>query len=444
MVVYNPLPWKRSGMIENPWEKGDYFYVKNLSASGYTTLSLNEIKQGTVTSDEVTTFSTPYFKIVFNLKKGGIASLIEKSTGRELVDQSSNYIIGQFLHERFSSIEVDKWFNLYSRIKDGWGLNDLGKPGIPNAMAMPYLAFTPNDWKINVLHNDIADIATLKAVSAAGYAKGYELKFTFPRNAAYVDVEWAVDSKTPDKQPEGGWLCFPFNVNKPTFTVGRLGGPINPAKDIIPGTNRHLMAVTTGVAITQADKSGVALTSADAPLLSLGEPGLWKFSMDYIPTRPSVFVNLYNNMWNTNFALWQDGSWSESVRIWPVGKGIQTIANLTQYGWETRLPLLTGVADGIAGKLPGSKAGISVSKTGVLITAFGEDPDGNKGTLLRVWEQAGNSGMISIVLPAGRKFRKATPVNLRGEVNGKSINIVNRIFSFTIKAYGPASFILEE
>ena len=99
-------------------------------------------------------FSTPYFKVVFDLTRGGISSLIEKTTGRELVDQSSKYAVGQFLHERFSTNEVDQWFNAYSRIKDGWGLNDFGKPGMINAEKAPYISFTPNDWKIAVSHSD--------------------------------------------------------------------------------------------------------------------------------------------------------------------------------------------------------------------------------------------------------------------------------------------------
>lgn len=441
LVVYNPLPWKRSGMIENPWEKGNYFFVKDVAPSGYVSYTIDELKETNSTHDEEPVFSTPYFKVTFDLTKGGIASLIEKSTGRELVDQSSKYVIGQFLHERFSTNEVDKWFNAYSRIKDGWGLNDLGKPGMINAEKAPYISFTPNDWKIKVAHSAVADMATLTAVETNGFARGYTLTFTFPRNAAYVDVEWTVDSKTPDKQAEGGWLCFPFKVEKPTFTVGRLGGPVNPATDIIQGTNRYLMAVNTGVSITQADQSGAALTSTDAPLISIGEPGLWKYSMDYVPTKASVFVNLYNNMWNTNFALWQDGSWSERVRIWPVDKQTQTVVNLVQYGWEARLPLLTGMAEDEHGKLPANKNGISISRAGVLITAFGENPDGD-GTILRLWEQAGISGNCIVRLGNESKVKAVMPIDLRGNKTGTKIAVKNGAFSFNLGKYSPASFLL--
>lgn len=443
LVVYNPLPWKRSGIVENPWEKGKTFYAEEIASSGYVTYSQNDLKELAVTSDGQSVFSTPYFKIAFDLTRGGIASLIEKTTGRELVDQSSKYVVGQFLHERFSTTEVDKWFNSYSRIKDGWGLNDLGKPGMINAEKAPYLAFTPNKWQISVSHSSVADIATLTSIATQGFAKKYTLTFTFPRNAAYVDVEWFVDNKTPDKQPEGGWLCFPFAVKSPNFTVGRLGGPINPVTDIIQGTNRYLMAVNSGVSITQADKSGVGLTPKDSPLISLGEPGLWKFALEHTPTVPSVFVNIYNNMWNTNFALWQEGSWSERVRIWPIDKNTPTAPNLIQKSWEARVPLLTGTAEGVAGTLPAKNTGISVSRTGVLVTAFGENPDGN-GTVLRLWEQGGISGNVTVTLPKGVNYVEATPVNLRGEVTGKPIKIISGKLVFPLKAYAPGSFVLNQ
>ena len=441
LVVYNPLPWKRSGMVENPWQKGKFFYVKEIAPSGYVTYSQDDLKESVVANDEQPAFNTPYFKVVFDLSRGGIASLTEKTTGRELVDKSSKYVVGQFLHERFSTNEVDKWWNAYSRIKEGWGLNDLGKPGMLNAEKAPYMAFTPNEWQISVSHSPIADIATLTSVATKGFAKKYTLTFTFPRNAAYVDVEWFVDTKTPDKQPEGGWLCFPFAVSRPHFTVGRLGGPINPATDIIEGSNRYLMAVNSGVAIMQSDKSGVALSPMDSPLIGLGEPGLWKFALTHTPTKPSVFVNIYNNMWNTNFALWQAGSWSERVRIWAIDKNTPTVSNLVQKSWEARVPLITGTAEGAAGELPTANAGISVSETGVLVTAFGENPDG-KGTILRLWEQGGKSGAVTVTLPKGARYVKATPVNLRGEVAGKPIRIISGKFVFAMKAYAPASFVL--
>lgn len=442
MVVYNPLPWTRSGMVEIPWKKGEYFFAKDIPASGYVSYAEKETGADGGVTNALSAFETPHFKVVFDLKKGGISSLIQKSNGKELIDSTSGYVAGQFLHERFSSNEVDGWFNQYSRIKEGWGLNDLGKPGMANAAQVPYLATTPASWHISLTRSETADIATLTPENTRGLAKGYKLVFSFPKHEGYVDIEWFVDSKTPEKHPEAGWLCFPFAVKDPDFAVGRLGGMIDPAKDIITGTNRHLMAVTSGIAVTGTNGVGAGLSAVDSPLISLGEPGIWKYSLEDVRRKPAVFVNLYNNMWNTNFPLWQDGSWSEKVRIWGTGGKAGQTEELVSKAWESRLPLLTGIADGGKGTLPIRQEGLSVSGKGALVTAFGANPDG-AGTVLRLWEQAGVAGNITVSFPGKAKFTRATPIDLRGQTTGKPVRIINNKFSFSLGAYRPESFLLE-
>jgi hypothetical protein len=56
---------------------------------------------------------------------------------------------------------------------------------------------------------------------------------------------------------------------------------------------------------------------------------------------------------------------------------------------------------------------------------------------------AGDSGTLTVKLPKGMNVSKMTPVNLRGEPTGKPERIWFGRFSVNLKAFAPASFVLE-
>jgi hypothetical protein len=434
VIVYNPLPWMRSGVVEL---NGQKMLAENIPANGYKVITPTGATQ-TSADKNITTLSTAYYTVKFDTQKGGITSLIEKSTGKELVDRQSKYVLGQFLHERFSYAQTKDYHDRnYTRNNPHAGM----KPNMPNDIS--YLASTPTNWSMQTTQSALGTKVTLISVQASSIARAVSVSFTFPNAFAYVDVEWNIENKVPNTVPEGGWLCFPFKVEKPKYILGRLGGAMDLAKDQIVGGNRYMYAVQSGASVVAPDQSGVGLCAIDAPLLSFGEPGLWKYDYDYFPKQPTVFVNLYNNMWNTNFPYWTEGSWSERVRIWGIQPGVKTSENLAIHSSEARTPLMAIMASGNGTKLPPQQTGIAVSRKGVFVTAFGDDPDGNKGTLLRVWEQGGISGKLTVTLPKAMKVLRAIPVNLRGEKEGDQIKIISGKLEFNLGAYAPASFILQ-
>jgi hypothetical protein len=108
---------------------------------------------------------------------------------------------------------------------------------------------------------------------------------------------------------------------------------------------------------------------------------------------------------------------------------------------EARVPLKVSRSRSNPGTLPVTQSGISLSRKGIALTAFGPNPDG-KGTILRLWEQGGVSGDVEVVLPAGAKFISATPVNLRGEKVGETVKIMDGKIRVGLKAYAPVSLIM--
>lgn len=427
-VVFNPLPWQRDAVVNGA-------LVKDIPAGGYLTVkNPSDQTDPSDRTDHATTLENAVFKITVDPATGTIKSLVDKRRSRELVDASAADGFGQYLHERFSADQVKAYTKAYVRGMSDWGYVELGKPNLPPASEVPYCALTPAAFTTTRTGSTLEMRATPKA---DGIAYPVTTRVILHGDSPYVDLELTIE-KPADNWPEAGWICLPFKVDAPQFRVGRNGFIMDPAKDIIAGANRYMYAVGTGVAVMDAAGSGVGVCGPETPLVSLGQPGCWKFDLDYVPTKPAVYFNLFNNQWSTNYRFWNEGKWTYRFRIWSFEK-YDPAASLITPALEMRYPVQTATADGPAGKLPATQPGLTVSRPGALVTAFGQNPDG-EGILLRVWEQAGVSADLIVTIPG--KFTTATPVNLRGEKSGEPLKITDGRLTARLKAYAPGSFVL--
>ena len=439
VVVYNSLPWPRSETVE---VGGKRIFVKDVPPSGYKVVSAAEAAK------PADVLESPFYKVVLDPANGSISSLVDKRTGREWVDKEAKWKLGQYLNERFSFEQTRDYTVKYQslRINPGAAHPGMHKPGMPSEKQVPYRAATAANGVVTLDANS-ATIAS--PARPADHLPATELKLTLDQTRPIIELELTIKDKARDNWPEADWFSFPFKIASPSFHVYRQLGVIDPAQDILPGANRDLFSVGPGVSITDADGAGVSVMPIDHPLVSLDRPGLWKFSKnaaEFTPKAPVVFVNLFNNQWNTNFRYWYTGNWSSRVRLTTFDAKTPAAETIAIPALEARRPLsaiVVGQASIAATKLPAQMKGIEVSRKGVVVTAFGEDPDDHKGTLLRVWEMAGTSGPLTLALPAGINATKALPVDLRGEKLGAPLDIHDGKIAFTLGKYAPASFLLQ-
>jgi hypothetical protein len=470
VIFYNPLPWSRSGvvsieakgeiypltdMVAGTQVSGDFkdgkfvFLAKDIPPCGYKTYArpaASKWEPSPMTG--ATILENAFFKLAFDPAKGAIASLVDKRTGREWVDAAAGRGLGQYLNERFTFEQTAKYCLDYQQGRWGNHLHGgMHKTGMISEKQVPYRAAASAKGTVKIA----GDTATIDCpADPANHMPATTLRVSLPKDQTYIELELTINDKAKDNWPEADWFCLPFKVANPQFRVYRQLGSMNPATDIITGANRDLFSVGHGVTISDADGAGIAISPLDHPLVSLDRPGCWQFSKDaetFTPKQPVVYLNLYNNQWNTNFRYWYPGTWSSRVRLSTFDAKTPVDAIIATPALEARNPLLAVGADGKGDKLPASQTGIAVSRKGTIVTAFGQNPDG-KGTILRVWEQAGVSGELTITLPLGPPsarsgFASATPVNLRGEQSGNPVKIANGKLVFDLKAYAPASFVLE-
>ncbi len=475
IVVYNPLPWKRSGMVEinicywggnftaikpvdgdeifpviqegPSWEGSNYniirFMAKNIPPMGYRTYILKEKgpdKASEMIADEKNgIIENKWFRVIFDNQQGRISSILDKQSGRELVDTSSEFGFGQYLYERFGKAEVVGYTDSYMFNEYPVHKNMFDKRDVPDTAV--YRSATCSGMTLNISKNELEVTGVMTGgFEGPGMPQAASIRLTLYADNPVIDLEVGVEKK-PDGWPEAGWISLPFNISDPSFRLGRNGSIINPAEDIINGSNFRQLWIYSGAAVFN-ENGGVGICPMDSPMLSMGEPGGRKYDVRYLPEKGSFFINLYNNQWATNFREWWGGKLTSRVRIWTFNE-YENESSLYTPSMEARTPLLVARSELKHGNLPPVMAGLELSRKGINVSAFGPNPDGN-GTILRLWEKAGISGPCSVKLPVGMEIKKILPVDLRGQVNGEPIIVTNREFTFNLSGYAPASFLIDQ
>jgi len=466
IVVYNPLPWERSDLVtvQTRWslkkalknmatgeivpvsgsENIFQFHANNIPSMGYTTFVPVEgsasIQKSTLNCNtKEATIENEFFRIVFNSGTGTIKSLIDKKSGREAVNSKDEFQFGQYVYERFSKANTDKYAKDYIKGGWSWAYAELGRINLSDE---PYKRTSGKNARIEFLKDSVSVSAIMHFNADADLKHQYSLTFSLYEHKPSVEIIWSINGKPADPWPEGGWISFPFNIGKPHFKLGRPGAVVDPAKDFIKGSNMDYCFLNTGMAVLDEKNQGFGIMSPDVPGISLDRPGLWSYSPTFVPQKANVFFNLYNNQWSTNFTEWIEGSWSTRFYIWSIDQYSEA-SSIVIPSEEWRNPLMSALVNGKPGVLPSTGHGISLSEKGILVTSFGKNRDG-AGDLIRLWEQDGKGTSCKVFLPKQSGYRSAQPCNLRGEKQGKLIPIINQSFEIQIKAYQPVSFILNK
>ncbi len=478
IVVYNPLPWARDGLVSIRWpnDKSGFrskpawlqavgndrlipvtkseatleFVAHDVPSMGYRTFVPVKRDEQSVAPhyDSAThTIWSPHFRIQIDPQRGAIRSLVDTRTGRQWVDTAAPHALGQYLYERFDRDQVAGFVKAYVKINTAWALTELGKPDLPPAKDRPYQAITPTRFQVHYEQTQLGVSVVMESSPNNQLAHRTTTRITAYNDLPYVDIEVTLHDKPADSWPEAGWICLPLRATKPQFRLGRLGSIVDPTRDIVPGSNHHLLALNTGMAVTDQDGSSLGICGLDSPLVSLGQPGCWKYSAQSDYDSAHIFVNLFNNQWTTNFRLWNEGTWTSRVRLWAIGDkkpdaddgGNSGIArSMTVTALETRYPLLGAAANGTAGPLPTSAAGPGLARKGVLVTALGANPDG-PGTILRLWDLAGNTGPCQLRLPESLRKLKVESVDLRGTISHTEFNRIKDGLQINVRPFTPIS-----
>ncbi len=423
IVVYNSLPWKRNGRVKffaGVYQKDFRIYAvtdsetekiipvhnegnlisfdaEDIPSLGYKTY-IPVLEPVTASSlpasyidEKKQIIENSFFKLTINPETGALSSVYDKKNNKELADKNSKDGFGQYIFEQFGQDRLDSYNKEYVKPgSEGWANQEMGRPSVPNKEDKIY-----KGRGVKVVFSNMGNAVSATVFCRAGHSgeQEYLITYTLYNNQPYIEVNWGIDGKKPNSLPEAGWLAFPFAVNKPEYRLYRTGGIINPQSDFIGRSNQDYYFLNTSMAMFSNNGSGVALNCPESPGISIDNTGLYRFSGTKVLTTGTVYANLYNTQWGTNFAEWIEGSFSSKFYIWSYNEYDSEMSIITP-SEESRSPLYGVFYDGEKGIMPLSQEGLKLSSKGVLVTAYGKNRDG-EGTILRLWEQSGHDARRS-------------------------------------------------
>ena len=110
--------------------------ARNVPAMGYRTYvpaptsvmeSAADDGSGATRQSSPPTLENSFFRLRLDPARGVVASLVDKRSGRELVDPASEYGLGQYVYERFDADEATAYVKAYCRNSWPWVFQDFAK-----------------------------------------------------------------------------------------------------------------------------------------------------------------------------------------------------------------------------------------------------------------------------------------------------------------------------
>jgi hypothetical protein len=263
------------------------------------------------------------FRLEVDPSRGGIVSLLDKSTGCDWVDKSNNEPFGGYRYNLYSIRDIAEFMRSYGTFFQDWFVQDFGKQGYPEDLQ--HTTAYARDFRLSTFKGPVSGASSLlmtggKLQAGNGSTSNLadqtiSIKIGLNPFGSSIDIEYIVEGKEATPLAESAFVPLPLSLPKPEFRLRQMGSVMNPARDIVVGANRSLWCADW---IDASDHTGgLAVVPVDMPLLSIGNTGIYRFEPERIPAEPVIYAHLFNTQWGTNFPQWLEGDFRWRIRLLP-------------------------------------------------------------------------------------------------------------------------------
>ncbi|GAA1846930.1 glycoside hydrolase family 38 C-terminal domain-containing protein [Microlunatus capsulatus] len=238
-----------------------------------------------------TRLENEHLAVTVDLATGTLSSVVDRATGRELVETRSPFGFNHYVYDRYST--VGRSNHNSSKFADAGNLALISSRDVAGPAAVVSATSDPRGQQVTLRQQVVG-------------AEWLEVTYRLPAGVAHLEItDRLAKGSTWDK--ESAFFAFPFALEQPTVLEESAGGLTGPAVGQVPGGAEYMRAIRHFVSLQDAAGS-VGWATAEVPLVEVGN-----LALPYVPfpatlprTEPgTLFSWVHNNIWDTNFPVQQ-------------------------------------------------------------------------------------------------------------------------------------------
>ncbi len=249
---------------------------------------------------------TSALDVTFDPATGAISQLTHQPSATMWAD--ATHPLALLRYESYSAADYARFWEQYNRNKDRedvvwWAREDFTKPGLETEEHGDWLptvraAYRQGDARL------LFELTLPEASHEFGAPKRLFLDYAIDANdPGKLDVTLSWFDKPANRRPEAFWLSFSPPTQQPEgWRLQKMGRWIDP-RDVVSRGGRTLHAVDQKALYRDGAKR-FELTTLDAVLVAPGQRALLDWHNRLPDMSGGIHVNLYNNIWGTNFPMW--------------------------------------------------------------------------------------------------------------------------------------------
>lgn len=214
-------------------------------------------------------------------------------------------------YQMFDGDDYDDFQNRYLRARYGWALDDLGKRGLKESHAVSVTLYAQTiTQSVRKEKKGTRIITELRfpeneKVDKRVYPERIQVNCFTTKNGKRSEVALTVYGKPAVRLPESYWLSF--TVPGIESVIAEKMGERVDLMDVVEKGNRQMHGIDRYVDLITSGET-IRISSKEAFLLNVGEAQGLNYSTNYPDKHKGVHFNLNNNLWGTNFSMWNEGS----------------------------------------------------------------------------------------------------------------------------------------